>query len=141
MAAVLLGLALVMLAVAGIAKAAVDVLMHQEDKNIFIKLGPWWDARTSWKRKYKDYDAGDLRPCFIGAKTWLVSLTDFWHAADAVYLLTYAAGFALIGFTCASVPLPVLKLVTVSVLGRLVFSGVFEVFYKHVFRIKSIGAN
>lgn len=135
--------ALVMLAAAGVAKAAIDVLTHQAGNNIFERLGPWWDARTSWKRKYKDYDAGDLRPRFPGAKSWLVMLTDFWHAADTVYLTSYALGFMLLtatlflglgteraGIWC----LPALAL------ARVYVSGLFELFYTRIFRINKPSA-
>ena len=44
-----------------------------------LKGHPFWDYSTSWKRKYKNYDAGDLRPRFPGSKTWLVGITDGNH--------------------------------------------------------------
>lgn len=44
----------------------------------------FWDYSTSWKNKYKDYDHGDLRPAFPGAKTWLVAFTDGNHSTRAV---------------------------------------------------------
>jgi len=39
----------------------------------------FWDYNTSWKRKYVDYDKGDTRAAFPGAKTWLVGITDGNH--------------------------------------------------------------
>src|SRR5690348_17390301 len=41
--------------------------------------------RVSWKLKYRNFDAGDLRPAFPGAKTWLVGLTDGYHLTRTIY--------------------------------------------------------
>ena len=57
----------------------------------------FWDFQTSWKNKYKNYDAGDLRPAFPGATTVAVSLTDGYHLtrmADRALSLG-SMGFAL----------------------------------------------
>src|SRR5690348_2992553 len=47
--------------------------------------GEFWDMRVSWKLKYRNFDAGDLRPAFPGAKTWLVGLTDGYHLTRTIY--------------------------------------------------------
>lgn len=86
-----------LLALGFVAKAAVDVLTHQAGNNVFERWGAWFDARTSWKNKYRAYDAGDLGPRFPLATTALVLLTDFWHAADSVYLTAYLLGAMLLG--------------------------------------------
>lgn len=44
----------------------------------------YWDPAISWKNKYKDWDAGDYRPAYPGAKTWAVAGTDFYHLGRAV---------------------------------------------------------
>lgn len=124
--------AFVLFAMAAVAKAAVDILTHQAGANVFEVLGPWWDARTSWKRKYRDYDAGDLRPRFWGSTGPLVLLTDFWHLADAVYLTTYySAAFAL-GVALASGSV---WWFPVALAGqKLYFGAVFELCYQRLFR-------
>lgn len=112
------------------AKAAVDVLTHKAGANRLERLGVWFDARISWKFKYKDYDAGDLRPRFPGAKTWLVLLTDFWHSADAAYLLGWQVPIVLflpVNLAAGAVLLCALK-------GG--FGAVFELFYRRVFPLK-----
>ena len=40
---------------------------------------PFWDYQTSWKRKYKDYDNGDLRAAYLFSKSALVAGTDGYH--------------------------------------------------------------
>ncbi len=57
----------------------------------------FWDFQTSWRNKYKNYDKGDLRPAFVGATTFAVSLTDGYHLtrmADRAFSLG-SIGFAL----------------------------------------------
>jgi spore cortex formation protein SpoVR/YcgB (stage V sporulation) len=49
-----------------------------------LKGHPFWDYSTSWKRKYKNYDKGDLRARFPGAKTWAVGITDGNHLTRGV---------------------------------------------------------
>lgn len=44
--------AILLLALAYVAKAACDNLTHQAGNSIFERWGPWFDARTSWKNKY-----------------------------------------------------------------------------------------
>ena len=44
----------------------------------------FWDFKTSWKRKYKNFDGGDLRPRFPGSKTVFVGATDGFHLTRAI---------------------------------------------------------
>ena len=44
----------------------------------------FWDVKTSWKNKYKDWDAGDKSAAFPGSKTWLVFLTDGFHLTRTI---------------------------------------------------------
>jgi hypothetical protein len=39
----------------------------------------FWDVKTSWKNKYKDFDAGNTDAAFWGSKTVLVAFTDGYH--------------------------------------------------------------
>jgi hypothetical protein len=127
--------AALLFALAGVSKAAVDILTHQEGNNIFESRGGWYDARTSWKLKYKDYDKGDLRPRFLGSTTVFVMFTDFWHAADAVYLAAFHIGGLLLGMLVGKLvgPAPLSMLVLLAS-SRLLFSGCFELCYSKLFR-------
>ncbi len=44
----------------------------------------FWDVKTSWKNKYKNFDGGDLSAAFPGSKTWLVFLTDGFHLTRTI---------------------------------------------------------
>ena len=39
----------------------------------------FWDVKTSWKNKYKDFDAGNTDAAFFGSKTIFVAFTDGYH--------------------------------------------------------------
>jgi hypothetical protein len=39
----------------------------------------FWDVRTSWKNKYKDWDGGNTDAAFFGSKTVFVAFTDGYH--------------------------------------------------------------
>lgn len=43
----------------------------------------FWNYNTGWKRKYKNFDAGDLRARYFLSKSVLVAGTDGWHATKA----------------------------------------------------------
>ena len=42
------------------------------------------DITVSYKRKYKDYDAGDLREAYFGSKTFLAFTTDAFHLTNTL---------------------------------------------------------
>ena len=51
------------------------------------KLGEgnsFWDQKTSWKRKYKDFDGGDKSAAYFGSKSFLVWTTDGFHLTRAI---------------------------------------------------------
>lgn len=85
----------------GAAKAIQDTITHHYSQSIFKQAGQWWNPSESWKAKYKDWDHGDKQPAFPLATTWLVSLTDAWHAFGLVHratlLLAGIAGGLLAG--------------------------------------------
>jgi hypothetical protein len=39
----------------------------------------FWDVKTSWKNKYKDFDNGNTNAAFFGSKTVFVAFTDGYH--------------------------------------------------------------
>lgn len=115
-----------LLALAFMANAAVDNLTHQAGNSIFERWGAWSDARTSWLNKYKPGSWQASKPVarFPLSTTALVALTDFWHAADNVYLTAYLVGAMLLGaWLGAAGSLPwVLAVAVVNAAG----GGVFQ---------------
>jgi len=82
--ALLIGLSGVFNGIADTLKDHYSVSIFPKEGETLLGKGPiFWNPVISWKNKYKDWDGGDKQPAFIGAKTWLVSLTDAWHLAKA----------------------------------------------------------
>jgi len=124
-----------LLVLAYVAKAAIDNLTHQAGNSKFEKWGKWFDARVSWRNKYKpgSWEAGAPVPRFLGSTTVFVWLTDFWHAADSVYLTAYLLGAMLLGAWLGPVQAWPWVLAVVLVKGG--GGGVFQACYR-LFRIK-----
>jgi hypothetical protein len=131
-----LAIAIGLLILAYVAKAAIDNLTHQAGNSIFEKWGAWFDARVSWLNKYKagSWEAGAPVPRFSGSTTVFVWLTDFWHAADSVYLTAYLVGAMLLGAWLGPVQAWPWLLAIVLVKGA--GGGVFQLCYR-LFRIKT----
>ena len=89
-------LLIALLALAGLSKAVADATAH--DSGRMMRFGKWFDNRTSWQRKYRDYYAGDKRPAFPGATTVLVFVTDAWHFFTMLSWLCADAAFLLVAF-------------------------------------------
>lgn len=81
---------------AGMLNGVMDTLQFHYPQSVFPKgeetfLGQgeiYWNPAISWRNKYKDYPM-DKRPKFIGATTFLVSLTDAWHLLKTLMLACY----------------------------------------------------
>jgi hypothetical protein len=80
---------LLLLAAAGLLRAVHDVGTHAPEK--LAGWGPFWDARTSWRLKYKS--TGEQRPAFPGSTTLFVAFTDGWHLTN---LLSWACADAAV---------------------------------------------
>ncbi len=50
----------------------------------------------SWVNKYNDYAAGDLRPKYIGATTFLVWTTDGWHLSKFLFNACWRTALILV---------------------------------------------
>ena len=73
---------LVLCALAGGFRAVHDCLTHEP--GALARWGPFWDARTSWRRKYRDYYNDPKTERFWGSTTVFVFATDAWHLFNAL---------------------------------------------------------
>ena len=92
-----LALAFVCVYLIGLFKGACDMLQFHYGKGwtAFLKNETFWNPAISWKNKYKDYDRGDRSPRFWGSITFLVTLTDAWHALQFYQSMSICAAFTL----------------------------------------------
>lgn len=79
-------IALLCLALAGVANGICDSLVFHYPKTGFEKGDTFWNPYISWKNKYKDGDVNQ-GPKFPGSTTVFVSLTDAWHLFKMLQLL------------------------------------------------------
>ena len=56
-----------------------------------------WSGSKSWKRKYKDYDGGDLRPSYLFSKSYLVVFSDLDHFSEHFSKWLSLSGMTVIG--------------------------------------------
>ena len=92
----------------------------------------FWDVKTSWKNKYKNFDGGDKSAAFPGSKTWLVSLTDGFHLTRTIdrtatlFSIGIAAG-DLKQYPKKDRPKVILKKILLSAISnRLIFNIIYK---------------
>lgn len=106
---------------------------------VYHKLGQghsFWDFNTSWKRKYRNFDAGDKRAAFPGSKTILVGFTDGNHLTRLIErgALTGAIIFSVGEFK--DYPknqrwkLALKKFILLSIVNRATFEFTYGVIFK-----------
>jgi hypothetical protein len=106
--------------------------MHEAIQAGHWGTGQFWDNSISCKNKYKDFDAGDLRPKFIGSKTALVGFTDGYHLTN---LVSNAANLATISF-CVTTHEPInfkmvaKKMLLAALANRAAFYLSYNIIYK-----------
>jgi len=93
---------------------------------------PFWDNHTSWKRKYKDYDNGDLRAKFFLSKSVLVGATDGFHMTRSVSRMATLATIGIVAGDWKDYPkgqrwLIVAKKIVLSIIANRV---TFQIVYK-----------
>lgn len=126
----------------GIGYVCLVVAGRAEGVNEAIKFHGWGkgnpnvDINISWKNKYKDWDGGDYRPAYIGAKTWLVWTTDMYHFTKVGNTVFTTAGTV---FICLDLKDNKFKgwkkwgniILTKILYPSLIKKGVFELTYKN----------
>lgn len=101
-------ISLLLIIFAGFLNSVMDVLFTRYDRSIFKGLNSdWWDPRRSWKRKWvlplepatkKWYYFGmdpEWKERFPFSTTSLVWITDGWHLAKALMLLSIMSSVVL----------------------------------------------
>ena len=83
-------------ALAGGLRAVHDCLTHSP--SALARWGPFWDASTSWTRKYADYYNDPVTPRFWGSTTVFVALSDAWHLSNALSWACIDAALLIAGW-------------------------------------------
>lgn len=132
----LIVLSFVLLALAAICNAVMDVSDHHYHKSIFRRFDNrlWWDGEISWKNKYIDGDFNKGRVKWYFGLNKPVQITDAWHFFK-MWMIIFICGAILSALFASFEPnwwnIPLLFLgygVTWNV--------TFSTFYNRIFKTK-----
>lgn len=125
-------ISLLLVALAAICNAVMDVISFHYKQSIFTKYNPqWWNPAISWKNKYIDWD-NDVRMekvIYIGnlfSIKYPTFLTDAWHFFKS--LMIVLLGFAIVLYV------PVVNIYVDIILVGLAWNLIFNVFYNKIFK-------
>ena len=120
-------ISLILITIAGILNAIMDVLAVRYDVSVFSKLTQFklfLDPRISWANKYKNGSVFS-GPKFFGSTTFFVSFTDAWHLAKSLMIWLIAA--AIIFYK------PIVNPLIDIFIMHILFSVAFELFFGTLF--------
>ena len=121
-------LAFLLLFIAGVSKAIMDKVNFHFSESIFIKYnGQFWNPVYSSLNKYKD-GMKKFGPKFWGSTTFFVWTTDAWHLFQMIYGITFALAFVILG---------IFSTWWIAIIGYAFSRGVFQLFYKYIFKLKN----
>ena len=81
-------ISIILVILATICNAIMDVISFHYSKSVFSKLNPkWWDPSISWKNKYVDWDRGKQTEKTIWGIKYPTALTDAWHLFKSIMIL------------------------------------------------------
>lgn len=125
-------ISLLLVALAAICNAVMDVISFHYKQSIFSRYNPqWWNPAISWKNKYIDWD-NDVRIEKVISIGNLFSikyptfLTDAWHFFKS--LMVVLLGFAIVLYN------PVINIYVDIILVGLAWNLIFNVFYNKIFK-------
>lgn len=86
----------ILILLASVCNAIMDVTSFHYDKSIFAKLNPkYWNPQVSWKNKYVDWDNGNKeRKKFLGINI-APAFTDAWHTSKSAMLICLISAIIL----------------------------------------------
>lgn len=123
---------LLLIFLAGMFKAVMDVLQFHYSKSIFEHHSDkFWDPSVSWINKWKNSSA--VTPRFFGSTTFLVWVTDGWHLFQMLFLSSIF--LALVNYTPIVTLYDCSKLCSLLVnytILRVIFACSFTLFYDHI---------
>jgi hypothetical protein len=119
-------ISIILVFLAGILNASMDVVSSRWDKSIFkkkfIKYEKFFNPKISWLNKYKN-GVPALGEKFPLSSTSLVFLTDWWHLAK--FLMIICLTTAIVFYT------PIFGIIDL-IIFYLTFSVTFEIFYSKI---------
>lgn len=132
-------ISLLLVALAAICNAVMDVISFHYKQSIFTKFNPqWWNPAISWKNKYVDYSkfaeytgkVSKLEKRIFILNLFSIKyptfLTDAWHFFKS--LMIVLLGFAIVLYN------PIINIYVDIILVGIVWNLIFNVFYNKIFK-------
>lgn len=122
-------ISIVLMIFAGICNSVMDVLKTRYNTSLFAKWKHqnWLKPSLSWRNKWKDGDSKKGER-FLGSSTVFVWLTDFWHLAKMLMLVSIA--FAIVFYS------PIIAWWIDWFILYCAFTIPFEIFYSRIWTKK-----
>lgn len=132
-------LIIILLIIAAISKAIMDVVSFRFERSIFFKpkkWSNWFNPYGSWQNKYKNRDPKQGKR-FFGSTTFLVWMTDAWHFFQMIMISCFIISI-IIGINYFLFPnLFIYKLLAVDafmfIILKTIYGLIFELFWNKIF--------
>jgi len=125
---------IILLIISSIFNAIMDTLQHHYRQSIFYhwgrnnKLIYKYTSENSWENKWSG-----SKESFIGSSTIFVWLTDLWHFAKTIHLLTFISAIVLYNpITQITTNNQILDYILIIFLYKFIYGLVFHLFYKYL---------
>ena len=119
----------ILIILASICNAIMDVISFHYDDSIFNKLNPkYWNPQISWKNKYIDWDNGNKeRKKFLGVNI-APAFTDAWHFFKSLMIVLMVLAIVLYK------PLfgQIIDFFVIGLIWNLCFSFFYNVIFKKI---------
>lgn len=115
-----------------------DTIQFHHKESIFFKIkGPFWNLwfnpSESWKLKWKNGDPfqGERFP---GSSTIFVWITDAWHFFQMMMLSAFQISIILA--ILLNIKITILIGIIIFTSMKVIYGGIFELFWKYIWKIK-----
>ena len=123
-------ISLILVMLAAICNAVIDVVSFHYAKSVFSKLNrQWWDPYVSWKNKYVNWDGGKRTEKTIWGIKYPTALTDAWHFFKSTMLTLVILAIVLYK--------PFINPFIDFVVIGIGWNVAFNLFYNRIFRLKN----
>lgn len=122
----------IFISLAAIFKAASDICADHFDDSIFTKYDrQFWDKSVSWKNKWIGGDKANGHK--KGLRYW-DPVSDAWHISNGLLIASFIIAAIFLWFS----DIPQIQLTAFAIFAGtgLLFVGVFNTFYNHIFKKK-----
>lgn len=117
----------ILILLASICNAIMDVTSFHYDNSIFNKLNPkYWNPQISWKNKYIDWDKGNKERKKLFGINIAPAFTDAWHFFKSLMIILMVSSIVLYK--------PLFNIWIDFLVIGFIWNGTFSFFYNVIFK-------